>query len=276
MLMLSRLIKRSFVVLIAAAALRPLMAQQAAASTPSVHRGAVAGAVTDSSLRPITGAELSIVGTSLQVVTRDNGRFQILGLPVGAFVLSVKHVGYRSASVPIEIDDRDTMRVAIMLERVAVGLDTVHVTQRNLSAKLAGFEDRRARGEGHFVTAAEIEQRGSPYITELLRNIPGVSIRPSHTGGSSKYFAASGRFGTMAAGPLGKAFKDTLLVNCWMQVVVDGVNLPPPTDLDVLPSPKEVAGIEVYSGPATMPREFLGMIHTTCGVIFIWTKDGSS
>ena len=60
---------------------------------------------------------------------------------------------------------------------------------------------------------------------------------------------------------------------CPMQVYLDQVALPTPFNLDLLPSPKEIAGIEVYAGAATIPPQFNGF-NRGCGVIIVWTRDG--
>ena len=60
---------------------------------------------------------------------------------------------------------------------------------------------------------------------------------------------------------------------CAMQVVIDGVPMPPRFPLELLPTPREIAGIEVYSGPATTPAQFSGL-DRRCGLIAIWTRDG--
>jgi hypothetical protein len=61
---------------------------------------------------------------------------------------------------------------------------------------------------------------------------------------------------------------------CFMTVLVDGVAMPAPFNLDLLPSPHDLAGIEVYAGPATIPPQYSGY-NRGCGLILIWTKDGS-
>ena len=69
-----------------------------------------------------------------------------------------------------------------------------------------------------------------------------------------------------------------------MQVYVDGVALAGsrpdvPFDLNLLPSPKEIMGIEIYSGPASVPQWLPnGPVSSghNCGVIVVWTRDGSS
>jgi hypothetical protein len=62
---------------------------------------------------------------------------------------------------------------------------------------------------------------------------------------------------------------------CPMQVYLDQVPLPSPFNLDLLPPPKQIAGIEVYAGAATIPPQFSGM-NRGCGVIMVWTKDGGA
>lgn len=51
-----------------------------------------------------------------------------------------------------------------------------------------------------------------------------------------------------------------------------------PLNLDLLPSPKDVMGIEIYGGAATAPIWLpIGpqVAHIGCGVIMLWTRDGS-
>ena len=59
-----------------------------------------------------------------------------------------------------------------------------------------------------------------------------------------------------------------------MQVYLDQVPLPSPFNLDLLPTPKDLAGIEVYAGASTIPAQFAGY-NRGCGVILVWTKAGS-
>ena len=60
---------------------------------------------------------------------------------------------------------------------------------------------------------------------------------------------------------------------CPMQVVVDNVQMPSGFPMDLLPPPKMIAGIEVYSGAASAPMQFGGN-DRRCGMILVWTKDG--
>jgi len=44
-------------------------------------------------------------------------------------------------------------------------------------------------------------------------------------------------------------------------------------NLNALPWPKELAGIEVKSGPRTLPPQYRGF-GMTCGLIIVWTRIG--
>ena len=47
-----------------------------------------------------------------------------------------------------------------------------------------------------------------------------------------------------------------------------------PITFDRVPAPSEVGGIEVYSGPATIPLQFKSKGDAGCALILIWTGDG--
>jgi hypothetical protein len=64
------------------------------------------------------------------------------------------------------------------------------------------------------------------------------------------------------------------LSGCRTELFVDGVRLPERTTTDDLSPPKEIAGIEVYAGPATIPPQFAGG-RSSCGVVLIWTRYGA-
>jgi hypothetical protein len=43
--------------------------------------------------------------------------------------------------------------------------------------------------------------------------------------------------------------------------------------MSILPAPRDVAGVEVYAGPSTVPLQFSGA-DRRCGMVLVWTKDG--
>jgi len=234
-------------------------------SAPPRAMGTVDGIVSDTNLVPLQAAFVSMLGTSIRVGTGPNGRFRITHVPPGEYLLIVKRVGYRPTSAVVNVSIDDTLRLACTLEKVPPQeLDPVVVTSKSPSIRMAEFEARRKLGVGEFMTAEEIAARNTVFSTELFRKFKGVTVSPSKSGVITQYYALSAREG---GSPMVGA--------CPMQVYLDQVPLPTPFNLDLLPPPRDIAGIETYSGASTVPPQFAGF-NRGCGVILVWTKDGSS
>lgn len=233
-----------------------------AAPQASPAPGTIDGIVTDTNLVSLPGATATILGTDIEVVTGANGRFRIHNLPAGHYTLFVRHLGYVPSSAAMEVAWGDTLRMALMLRRGMAALDTVIVAGKRLSPRMAEFEDRRRLGFGQYMTQPEIEKRNSVYVTELVRTFLGVDIQQqgrSDVAISHRF----GKYGTFSQGV------------CALQVFLDGVALPAPVNLKDLPSPRNLAGIELYSGPSTIPLQYKTSTGGFCGVILVWTKDGT-
>jgi hypothetical protein len=227
--------------------------------------GTIDGVVSDTGLAPLQGAFVSILGTKIRVGTGPNGRFRITKVPAGHYLVIVKRVGYHPTSGVVDVPAADTTRLAYTLDKLRVDeLDPVVVTAKSPSIRMSEFEQRRKLGLGEFMTAEEIQRRNSVFPTELFRKFKSVNVSPSRTGPITEYFALSSREGGNPS-----------LGACPMQVYLDQVPLPNPFNLDLLPPPRDIAGIEVYAGSATIPPQFNGY-NRGCGVILVWTKDGGS
>jgi len=247
---------------LSAALAAPAAHAQTAARRPS---GVVDGIVSDTGLAPLQGAFVSILGTKIRVGTGPSGRFRITDVPAGQYLVIVKRVGYHPASSAVEVAASDTLRLAYSLEKLRPEeLDAVVITAKSPSIRMAEFEARRKLGIGEFMTSAEIEERNSAFSTELFRKFKSINVSPNHAGPITQYYALSAREGGNPS-----------LGACPMQVYLDQVPLPSPFNLDLLPPPKQIAGIEAYAGAATIPPQFSGM-NRGCGVIMVWTKDGGA
>ncbi|MEO7083501.1 MAG: carboxypeptidase-like regulatory domain-containing protein [Gemmatimonadaceae bacterium] len=224
--------------------------------------GTIDGIVSDTNLVPIHAAFVSILGTAIRIGTGPNGRFRITKIPDGQYLVIVKHVGHRPISAVVDVAGTDTVRLAYTMEPSTEMLNTVVISEKAPALRMQEFEQRRRLGAGQFMNQAEIEAKNVPYTTELMRNFIAINVSPDHSSAQTKYYALSSREG---GNPQTGA--------CPMQVYLDQVPLPSPFDLDLLPSPKDLAGIEVYSGASTIPPMFAGY-NRGCGVILIWTRIG--
>jgi hypothetical protein len=233
-----------------------------------VRYGVIDGLVTDSSLKPLFGARVSVLRTPISVATGANGRFRITDIPAGQYIIMIRRAGFAATSMVMEVNPEDTVRTSYVLQYTAEQLAPVVVTEQRVSPRMKEFEDRRKLGMGEFMTQQQIEQRNPAFPTELLRLFASINVVPTSGGGGQYiYYPVSAR-ATGGMTPTGQAA-------CFMTVYVDNVPMPAPFNLDLLPSPREMAGIEVYAGNATMPVQYSGY-GSGCGIILIWTKDGFS
>ncbi len=232
---------------------------QARGGLAAAASGMIDGVVSDTSLSPLADATVSIVGTEIRVVTGPSGRFRLLGVSAGRYFLLARRIGYEATTTPIDVAERDTLRLSIALQPVAVSLDTVKVATLDVSPRLAEFYARRKVGPGQFMTEDEIEKLNLVAVPDLLRRFLGIRISWDGTHAAS----------TRSAG-------------CPIMAIVDGIARY--SNLRDLPSPKEVAAIEFYKGPSEIPLQFKSMLGdhvsgitgVSCGLILIWTRDGSS
>lgn len=227
--------------------------------------GVIDGAVSDSTLRPVSFAEVTILRTEIKLQTNSQGRFRFHDVPPGQYLLIVRRIGYRPISSIIQVGVRDTLRLSFIMEPAIQALDRVVVTEERRSLRMLEFEQRRQQGWGFFITGEQIEKRNLPVAADYLRLAPSISLAPSHNAsGIPDLVAISKREGGSIYGEGAGA--------CAIQIVIDNVPMPARFPLELLPTPKEIAGIEVYNGPATVPAQFNGL-DRRCGMILVWTKD---
>lgn len=125
----------------------------------------------------------------------------------------------------------------------------------------ARFEDvyaRAAHEHGTFFTRQDIDKLNPLDVGSLLDRVPSV-----YMSGNTPVFAR-------CKGPLAGGSPGTSTV----QVYIDGTRVTASKSTAVpealrLVTPRDIEAIEVYSGVARLPAEFL---EDACAVIAIWTK----
>jgi hypothetical protein len=225
--------------------------------------GVIDGVVSDTNLAPLQGAFVTVLSTKIRVGTGPNGRFRITRVPAGEYLIIVKRVGYRPTSAVIDVAPGDTARLSYTLETVVTELSPVTITEKPSSLRMGEFLARRKLGFGQFMTAEQIQNVNAVFATEIFRRFQGINVSPNRARQLTEYFALSGREG---GNPQYGA--------CPYAVVLDDVPLPTPFNLDLLPPPRDLGGIEVYSALGTVPAKYNGF-NRGCGVILIWTKEST-
>lgn len=155
----------------------------------------------------------------------------------------------------------------ITLALVPVPLKAVEIKGAPaLLPAMQGFEERRARGNGHFYDRTEIA-RVQPRVFTVLRRVPG-QIGPS-TGGS---------FGSNEMVRMSRTTGVTGLRQCPVLFYIKGTPFQITGDMSInqYVAPEDAIGIEAYSGSSQIPPAFQrGLMDTRCAVIVIWTRVGN-
>lgn len=231
---------------LAAAALLAL-GPEGVAQTPSV-----VGVVRDSAGSPIASAEISVMGR--RALSDSLGRFYLSHAQAERVLVSVRRLGYESVSFSLSATDAAKNSLDVVLRPLARALPTVNVSEMELRSRTAlkGFDDRRERGLGVYVTRADIEKRNTRLLSDVLRQQRGVVL-------STRSGVRSLRFSMHQA------------KNCLPMIWVDGQRAPG-LDVDAVAA-TDVEGVELYRSLSSTPAEFhRGSQGAECGTIVIWTK----
>ena len=223
-------------------ALAPIGAR-AWAQTPTI-----VGVVRDSAGVPIMSAEVLVLGR--RAMSDSVGRFYLSIPSSDTMTVSIRRLGYESVSFAMSSKDIADNSLDVVLRRVAAQLAEVEVTGMSDRAKtsLRGYDERREKGLGTFVTREEIEKRNTRLITDVLRQSRGVMIKSGQV-----------RFATYQA------------KNCVPMLWLDGQQAPG-LELSAI-SATDVEVIELYQSMSSTPAEFRrGNQQVECGTIVIWTK----
>ncbi|HVE77853.1 MAG TPA: TonB-dependent receptor [Gemmatimonadaceae bacterium] len=98
------------------------------AATAQTSTGSISGRVTDrAGNEPLVGATISISGTQLGAITRDNGTYRVV-VPAGRHELRVRLIGYGLARDSITVEPGATATVDFGLERAVTALEEVAIT----------------------------------------------------------------------------------------------------------------------------------------------------
>jgi outer membrane receptor for Fe3+-dicitrate len=231
----------------------------AAGAQAQVERGVIRGTVTDSAGRPVVGAQLMVKNTDIRAMTGLDGRFVLQGVWPGETEIKAQRVGFQLQSATVTVKQADTTRADFVMPAVTY-LAVVESDASATSARMAPFEQRRARGGGAFVTRADIERRHPDKLSDVLRSVAGVSIKSNSSAGQQPTIEIS---------------RSSHSINsraCDVQLYVDGHPYQR-GNIDDFP-PETVEGIEVYRGGSELPSEYRAET-AGCGVIGIWTRDPS-
>jgi hypothetical protein len=202
----------------------------------------------------------------------EEGAFEFFVRRVSAVRITAKRLGYEETTTPtLYFDNRQLFQVEVRLDPEAILLAPLEIVAWAgviQNALHEGFLNRVETGFGHYITRDQVEARNPARVSDLLRDLPGVTVSGGAVGNrpSIRMVRATNR--NCAT----QIWVDGMLVNA-RGISTNGSLSPMDFRIDDVVTPASIEGIEVYRGLSTVPPEFLNR-DADCGVIAIWTKRG--
>ena len=116
----------------------------------SQDTGKISGTVTDEATgEPLIGANVLVEGTSFGAATDTDGRYNVLGIPVGTYIVRVEFIGYRPMRLSnVQVHNTLTTEAIFTMSSEALELGVVNVfAERPLIVKNATNTTRHANDD---------------------------------------------------------------------------------------------------------------------------------
>jgi hypothetical protein len=211
------------------------------------------GFISDANGNPVKGARVAVDNDAAVAISRDDGRYSLVGLRAGTRSLNVRRLGFEPADIPVELSSVQPRQLNVKLSKFVPVLETVRISAlRTLGLDRVGFSERKNTGMGRYLTPEQLDRWNSPRINDALRMVP--SLRTGRT--------ADGR--TTISGRFGDCVRYFIDGHLWSDMS-EGP--------DMFISGPEIGAIEVYS-PQSSPAEFMAYDRwgRPCNSVVVWTK----
>jgi hypothetical protein len=232
----------------------------------------------------VGGAEVEIVGTALHRYANGDGLFRFTDVPAGTYELRVRMIAYQPATVRVVVEPGRPLQQNVALSRLPNALTEVLIEGRMLPvpARFEAVYARAARSNGKFFSRQDIQQLNPFDVKSLLNLVPTVQTNDR---GITFQRCQAGLSAAQSISPRGQSSAANSQAR--VQVYIDGTRMTGRAashdtggpgketvenevrDVLRLVNPREIEAMEVYTGVARIPAEFL---NDACAVIAIWTK----
>jgi hypothetical protein len=225
-----------------------------------VRTAMLAGTVQrDGALGPIAGAHVRLYGAATEVLSAADGSFHLSDVPLGTQSIEVTALGFYPRRYMVDVHSKSTESATIGLIEVAKTLDSIRIIAKRQATPLwdREFDDRRAHGQGQYITEEMIVKADPFKITDLLRQANGFRVSETGVVTSTRGAVTIASDPTNATGGGGPCSPPIYLNGMPFQLPLDNI------------SPAAIHGIEVYASSAAAPVQYHG---GACGIILVWTK----
>lgn len=216
--------------------------------------------------KPVRGAHVSLVDGP-ETEANDRGEWTLSDAPGGSRMLEIRALGFVPSRRRVDIVS-DAPPVRVSLSTLKAVLDTVKITATRLSPDQNGFEERRHSGLGRYFTPADIAKQNPGSLSEMFRSVPGLKFEYDDELVEKRIRMRSG-FGSCEPAIYINGLAMTTMAADSTKSGLATVTLTS-DDIDTWLRPRDVTGIEIYTGDNAPAQYQQGM--SGCGSILIWTK----
>ncbi|MDQ8164496.1 MAG: carboxypeptidase-like regulatory domain-containing protein [Gemmatimonadota bacterium] len=223
---------------------------------PAAKRELV-GIVRDAKGAGVEGATVEVLGSTAR--TDPRGAFRLFTPELDTATIAIRRPGFSPIEALISARNRQWDTVVVELEQLSQQLPGVNIEEprnQRAYAALRTFDERRARGNGLFLTREDIVARNSLRLSDVLQARRGIQLVRLGTGRMGVRFVNY-------AGSRGTA--------CIPDLWIDGQRVRSMEIDDI--GANNVEKMELYDSFAAVPAEFSHIGNALpCGTIVIWTR----
>ncbi|MGH7587433.1 MAG: TonB-dependent receptor, partial [Gemmatimonadota bacterium] len=153
--------------------------------------GRVAGRVVQSETgEALTGAQVVVSGTSIGVVTDDNGRYMLPRVPAGSQTLEATYLGRATGSETVTVSPGQTAAADFTLETLAIAQPELVVGIRATGQAEALSRQKAAPNIKNIVASDQMGRFPDASAPEAIQRVPGVALERDQ--GEGRYIQIRG------------------------------------------------------------------------------------
>jgi len=204
---------------------------------------------------PVEHAFVFLLVNGKGAITNDEGRFVIPDVRPILDTVQIRYFGLEPSKTTVQLESGRLTDAIFLLSQSVLEVAEIKVqVRRTLSSKMRGFEERRRKGFGYFITPEQIERRQPRQSSDILRGVPGVTVGASRPTGPAPVLFNRGTSG-----------------KCEPKIYLDGQPMSGMAFDDITAT--DLMAVELYKGATQMPAQWA---TGSCGLLVVWTKDGST
>jgi TonB-dependent receptor len=142
------------------------------------QNGRVQGTIVDNNGIYIPGANVSLENLKKGDITDFDGKFTILSVPVGTYILKVTYLGYKDITRNIVVNENQTTKLNLHLESGNIQLDEIQINSYSLSGQSKALNTQKNNVNiTNVVSTDQIGKFPDANIGDAVKRIPGITMQ---------------------------------------------------------------------------------------------------